>query len=211
MSAQRPAPEVRTITVGPYDNKVYLLRDPSSGAGLLVDAAFEPDTILEAVGATPLVGIVVTHGHFDHVQALGELRRRTGVPAMMHPADVARYRLEVDRTLAGGETLEVGALRVEVLHTPGHTPGGLSLVCGGACFSGDTLFPGGPGRTESPAAFEEIERSIRERLLPLPESTIVYPGHGAPTTIGEARREYAAFASRPRRPGLHGHVRWLEG
>jgi glyoxylase-like metal-dependent hydrolase (beta-lactamase superfamily II) len=205
------AAEVRTIAVGPYDNRVYLLRDPATGRGLLVDAAFEPETILAAVGATPLAGIVVTHGHMDHVQALAELRRQTGVPAMMHPADVARFRLEVDRTLAGGETLEVGALRVAVLHTPGHTPGGLSLVCGGVCFSGDTLFPGGPGRTESAAAFEEVERSIRERLLTLPEATVVYPGHGTPTTIAEARREYAAFASRPRRPGLHGHVRWVEG
>lgn len=204
-----PAPEVRTITVGPYDNKVYLLRDPRTGRGLLVDAAFDPDAILAAVGATPLAGIVVTHGHFDHVQALPDLRRRTGAPAAMHAADVARYGLEVDRAVTGDETIEVGALRVSVLHTPGHTPGGLSLVCGGVLFSGDTLFPGGPGKTESPAAFEEIERSVRDRLLPLPEATVVYPGHGRPTTIAEARREYAVFASRPRRPGVHGHVRWV--
>lgn len=204
-------PEVRTITVGPYDNKVYLLRDPATGRGLLVDAAFEPDTILAAARDTSLVGIVVTHGHFDHVQALGDLRQRSGAPAAMHAADVERYRLEVDRVVSGDETIEVGVLRVRLLHTPGHTPGGLSLVCGEVLFSGDTLFPGGPGKTESPEAFEQVERSIRERLLPLPEATVVYPGHGAPTTIGAARREYALFAARPRRPGLSGHVRWAEG
>jgi glyoxylase-like metal-dependent hydrolase (beta-lactamase superfamily II) len=204
-------PEVRTITVGPYDNRVYLLRDPATGRGLLVDAAFEPDTILAAVADTPLVGVVVTHGHFDHVQALADLRRQTGVPAAMHAADVARYGLEVDRVVTGDETVEVGSLRVRLLHTPGHTPGGLSLVCGEALFSGDTLFPGGPGKTESPEAFEQVERSIRERLLTLPDSTVVYPGHGRPTTIGEARREYGVFAARARPPGLHGHVRWVEG
>ncbi|HWP35244.1 MAG TPA: MBL fold metallo-hydrolase [Thermodesulfobacteriota bacterium] len=208
---ERDDAELLTITVGPYDNKVYLLRDRATGRGLLIDAAFEPETILAAVGRTPLVGIVVTHGHMDHVQALPELRRRTGAPAMMHPADVARFGVAVDRTLEGGETLEVGRLAVRVLHTPGHTPGGLSLVCGRWLFSGDTLFPGGPGRTDSPAAFEEIERSVRDRLLVLPDDTVVYPGHGAPTTIGQARREYARFAARPRRPGLCGHVRWLEG
>jgi glyoxylase-like metal-dependent hydrolase (beta-lactamase superfamily II) len=200
--------DIRTITVGPYDNKVYLLRDPATGRGLLVDAGFEPDAILAAVGDTPLEAIVVTHGHGDHVQALPTLRARTGAPAIMHAADVDRYGLGVDRVLAGDTTLDIGRLRVSVLHTPGHTPGGLSLVTGGALFSGDTLFPGGPGKTESPAAFEQVERSIRERLLTLPPETVVYPGHGAPTTVGDAAREYAAFAARPREAGLHGHVSW---
>jgi glyoxylase-like metal-dependent hydrolase (beta-lactamase superfamily II) len=205
------SPEVRTITVGPYDNKVYLLRDPETGKALLVDAASEPDTILAAVGSTPLVGLVVTHGHFDHVGALGDLRRRTGVPAIMHGADVRRFGLEVDRVVEGDETIEVGSLRVAVLHTPGHTPGGLALVCGQVLCSGDTLFPGGPGKTDSAEAFLDLERSIRERLLTLSGDTVVYPGHGKPTTIAEAKREYATFASRPRRPGLYGHVSWLEG
>ncbi len=109
MATASRAAEVRTIAVGPYDNRVYLLRDPATGRGLLVDAAFEPETILTAVGATPLAGIVVTHGHMDHVQALAELRRRTGVPAMMHPADVARFRLEVDRRRPGPTTSGAGA------------------------------------------------------------------------------------------------------
>lgn len=203
-------PEVRTITVGPYDNKVYLLRDPETGRGLLVDAAAEPDVVLAAVADTRLVALVVTHGHFDHVGALEDLRRRTGVPVLMHRADVRRYGLAVDRVLDGDTTLEVGSLTVAVLHTPGHTPGGLSLVCGEALCSGDTLFPGGPGKTDSPEAFEQVERSIRDRLLVLPEATIVYPGHGGPTTVREARREYAAFTARPRQPGLFGHVRWVE-
>jgi len=96
-----------------------------------------------------------------------------------------------------------------VLHTPGHTPGSLCLLSGKHLFSGDTLFPGGPGKTGNPAAFEQIINSITEKLFILPDETLVYPGHGEDTVLGKEKQEFAVFSSRPRTPGLCGDVLWL--
>jgi glyoxylase-like metal-dependent hydrolase (beta-lactamase superfamily II) len=115
---------------------------------------------------------------------------------------------KIDRPLADGDRLAVGGLSLEVIHTPGHTPGSCCFLVGGYLIAGDTLFPGGPGHSNSPEELQENIASITERLYTLPGETFVLPGHGDNTTIERSREEYAVFASRPHAPDLHGDVLW---
>ena len=183
------AVEVRKFSVGPMDNNCYLLTDTSGGAALLIDAANDAERILDQIGELNLVGILTTHGHPDHWQALDAVANATGAPTYLHPADAPMVPRAADHALAAGERIRFGAAEVELIHTPGHTPGSTCLLLGGAhLFSGDTLFPGGPGATFGNAeAFAQIMRSLRRRLFVLDDETHVYPGHGDDTTLGQER------------------------
>lgn len=184
--------EVVKITVGPYDNNVYVLR--SGNQALIVDGADEADRIADLVAGTEVVGIVQTHGHFDHVQALPSLVERIGCPVFAHPGDAMPV---ASTPLAHGETLRVGDIDVGVLHTPGHTPGSTCFVAGDFLFSGDTLFPGGPGNTGGDAAaFAQIMRQLDDQLFSLADATRVCPGHGLDTTIGREREYVDVWRSR---------------
>lgn len=177
---------VRKIGVGTMDNNVYVLECPETHEALLVDACFEPDTIIEGCDGATIVAIVQTHGHFDHVQALADLKERLNVPVFAHPGD--DYPVEVDHPSSDGDRISFGDRSVTVLHTPGHTPGGICLHAGRHLVSGDTLFPGGPGNTwDDKKAFDQIIESISTKLFVLPEETVVYPGHGNDTTIGDEK------------------------
>lgn len=177
---------VRKVEVGNMENNVYVLECPETHEGVIVDGCFETDTILQTAEDVKVVAIVQTHGHVDHVQALPELRERLAVPVLAHPAD--DYPVPVDRELADGDTIDFGARSAAVIHTPGHTPGGVCLLVGRHLISGDTLFPGGPGNTRGDKdAFAQIIRSIETKLFDLPDETVVYPGHGKDTTIGAER------------------------
>ena len=174
---------VRKIEVGPMENNTYVLECPETHKALLVDGCFEPEVIIEGAEGAEVVSIVQTHGHLDHVQALAELKEKLGVPVAAHPGD--DYPVEIDRDLSDGDTIPFGNRSATVLHTPGHTPGGICLLAGKHLISGDTLFPGGPGNTEGDKdRFERIIEAIKDKLFTLPEETGVYPGPGADTTIG---------------------------
>lgn len=177
---------VRKIEVGNMENNVYVLECPESHDAFVVDACFETDKIIGAAEGANVVGILQTHGHFDHVQALEDLQRRLDVPVFAHPGD--DYPVAIDHPLSDGESLSFGARTLRVLHTPGHTPGGVCYLSGKHLVSGDTLFPGGPGATRGDArAFAQIIESIETKLFVLADDTAVYPGHGADTTIGRER------------------------
>jgi glyoxylase-like metal-dependent hydrolase (beta-lactamase superfamily II) len=177
---------VRKIEVGNMENNVYVLECPETHDAFVVDACFEPDAIVEATEGTNVIGILQTHGHADHVQALAELKERLDVPVHAHPGD--DYPIPVDRTLDDGDVLTLGNREVKVLHTPGHTPGGTCYLVGRHLISGDTLFPGGPGNTwGSKEAFLQIIDALETKLFVLPDDTAVYPGHGKDTTIGTER------------------------
>jgi glyoxylase-like metal-dependent hydrolase (beta-lactamase superfamily II) len=184
---------IRKLSVGEMDNNVYVLSCVRTGEALLVDAADRPDRLREAVADVRPLAIVQTHGHFDHVRAWSELHEDPGLEVWGHPGDDDLYPAPLDRTLDDGQVLEVGDLRVEVLHIPGHTDGSLLYLVRGEerphLISGDTLFPGGAGNTwGDPDRFTRIMDGLETKVFDrLPDETWVYPGHGDDTTLGEER------------------------
>jgi glyoxylase-like metal-dependent hydrolase (beta-lactamase superfamily II) len=177
---------VRKVEVGSFGNNVYVLECPETHEALVVDGCFEADAIVAATEGSKVVGIIQTHGHPDHVQALAELKGKLGVPVYAHPGD--RYPVTIDRPVADGDVIGFGDRSVTVLHTPGHTSGGTCYLSGRHLIAGDTLFPGGPGNTnKDKRAFAQIIDSIQTKLFVLPDDTVVYPGHGRDTTIGAER------------------------
>jgi hydroxyacylglutathione hydrolase len=150
----------------------------------------------------------LTHDHYDHTGTLTSLRSRLKVPLAAHPADAASLKTPPEILLANGDTLALGKLKVTVRHTPGHTPGSLCFKIGKYLFAGDTLFPGGPGKTWSPGDFRRILASITEKIYSLPDETLILPGHGDGTTVQKSRKEYAVFVSREHTGDPYGDVTW---
>jgi glyoxylase-like metal-dependent hydrolase (beta-lactamase superfamily II) len=178
--------EVHRVVVGPVDNNVYVVRCRQSGEALLIDAANEHDLLLELCSALGVRQVVETHGHWDHVQAVAAVRD-AGSEVAVTAADAAMLP-SYDLLLEDSAVLEVGRLRVATIATPGHTPGSMCFAVEGTplLFTGDTLFPGGPGNTSfEHSDFPTIIRSIEDRLFSrFPGDTLVLPGHGDGTTIG---------------------------
>ena len=201
--------KVEVIENGPFVENALVLWDEETKQAVLVDPGDEPDRIAgcpRVLGLT-VTKIVCTHAHIDHAGAVGELKRRLGVPFALHRAEApvlasmaaqsSMFGLgrveapEVDEWLEEGDAVEVGSIGGRVIHTPGHTPGGCSLFfeADRILVAGDTLFQGSIGRTDLPGgSFEQIISSIKDRLLPLGDDVTVYCGHGPQTTLGmEAR------------------------
>ena len=177
-----------SFSVGPLDNNVYVLSDPKSKEAVLIDAANDAPRIIKELEGLRVGHILTTHGHADHVQALKPVRERTKAQFTCHEADESMMPIKADHRVRDGERFRFGDYEVLVLHTPGHTPGSICLLIGEHLFSGDTLFPGGPGNTaNSYASFPTIIESIRGKLFTLPDEVQVLPGHGKPTTIGRER------------------------
>jgi len=200
---------LRTLIVGDLATNCYVLGCEETHEGLVVDPGGDGSTIVETVAELGLTVrfIVLTHYHFDHVLAVPEVRSVTGAPVAIHeregtllsePPDLFRMfaprlpqGLAADRLLRGGDVIEAGGLSAEVLETPGHSPGGISLwlVEEGCVLTGDALFREGLGRTDFPGSSPDaLMRSIREVLFALPDEARVFPGHGPPSTVGHEKR-----------------------
>jgi hydroxyacylglutathione hydrolase len=197
------------IPVGWLQCNCSILGDETTGEAVVIDPGDETERVLEILARHKLrvKGIIITHTHFDHIGGLDKLKRATGAAAMMHEADFPMYRdlgglatlmgipappvVDVDRFLKEGDTVRWGSMALDVLYTPGHSPGSLSLHLPGEnarILSGDTLFNGSIGRTDLwKGSLDEILKSIHDKLLPFDDETLVYPGHGPSTTIGEER------------------------
>ncbi len=182
--------EIHKVVVGPFDNNVFVFRCRETGEAVLIDAANEHEQLLELCTRLGVRRVLETHGHGDHIQAVPKIRE-AGYEVGVNSADAPMLKkVGYDVLIDDKEIIEVGRLRLHAIHNPGHTPGSVSFLVEGApiLFSGDTLFPGGPGATQFPGGdFPTIIRSLDNLLLPLPAETVVMPGHGVDTTIGAER------------------------
>lgn len=205
--------KVRIIKVphmGPIDNNSYIVSCRETGEAVIIDAPEEPEKLLREVGDAKVKAIIITHRHGDHTAGLKVMKERSGAPVACHPDDASALPVAPTLRLKDGDTVRVGKVQLTAKHTPGHTPGALCLVTGKHVFTGDTLFPGGPGRTGTPEAFKQVKESITRQLLALPDDTAVYPGHGNDTTIGQARKDIRGFDARRHPDNLCGDVEWAK-
>ncbi len=196
---------LKNLVVGPLSSNCYIVGSEASKEGMIIDPGDEAEVILSSVKDLGLEirSIVLTHGHIDHIGALKEVKEATGAEVAIH-ADEAKSLpkqalstllglsyptpLPPDRLLNDGDSLDIDDLHFLVLHTPGHSPGGICLLGQGVVFSGDTLFNYGIGRADLPGSnYSQLMNSIHTRLMTLPDTTTVYPGHGPETTIGTER------------------------
>lgn len=176
---------IKKIEVGNLENNAYFVIDPDTKDALLIDAAWEPDRLIAESKGLNVLKVLTTHGHRDHHQAFDPVRNALKVPGGIGEIDRDMLASRPDFTINEGDEFQFGSHKLVAMHTPGHTPGGTCFLIGKHLFSGDTLFPGGPGNTKSAIGdFPQIIESIRTRLFTLPEDTLVYPGHGLDTTIG---------------------------
>jgi glyoxylase-like metal-dependent hydrolase (beta-lactamase superfamily II) len=199
---------VKAGDLGSFGNNAYLVHDRESNEALIVDAPQDAAQLLDSLDGARVSRIIITHRHGDHWAGLDVLKPAVDAPVACHEADRASYGSKVDGTIADGDEIVAGAQRVRVVHTPGHTPGSICFVVDKYLFSGDTLFPGGPGRTGKPEDLRQEIDSITSRLFELPDETVVLPGHGANGTIGDSKREHAVFASKEHPVDLCGDVTW---
>ena len=200
--------KITKVNMGPYDNNGYILSCPETNEGIIVDTPAEPEKLLAAIGDIKITSILITHKHQDHLLGFDEITGKIGAPVGIGENDIDGLPRTPDIVLKEGTVIKFGNRELRILDTPGHTEGGTCFLVGNHLFSGDTLFPGGPGRTRSPEALRQVIDSITRKLLVLPDDTAVYPGHGLDTTIGHAREEYQDFSSRSHPADLSGEISW---
>ncbi|MGN9792893.1 MBL fold metallo-hydrolase [Streptomyces sp. OZ13] len=194
---------ISKVAVGPMDNNAYLLRCRATGEQLLIDAAADPDTLLQLIGDDSIAAVVTTHRHGDHWQALEEVVRATGARTYAGRHDADGIPVPTDVPVDDGDTIRVGRVELTARHLVGHTPGSIVLVYDDPhghphVFTGDCLFPGGVGNThDDPKAFTSLLDGVEEKLFArLPDETWVYPGHGKDTSLGEERPHLAEWRAR---------------
>jgi glyoxylase-like metal-dependent hydrolase (beta-lactamase superfamily II) len=202
--------QVRKLVLGPLETNTWVVFDDIDGPAVVIDPAADADAVIAATDGRGVALVALTHGHFDHLGAVGEIVERTGAPFATHrldapnvttPAGTGGLPFGFDsvapmptRLLEDGDTIQAGELQLHVLHTPGHTPGGVSLLADDGSrpahlFSGDTLFAGSVGRTDLPGGdARALSRSLAQKLERLGGETVVHPGHGPDTTIDQERR-----------------------
>ncbi len=201
--------QIERLELGPFGTNAYIVICLKTRDSLLIDTPAEASTIMDRLKSTNPKYILLTHNHMDHLLALAELHSKLKVPLAAHTLDTGNLPSPPERLLSDGDTISLGNIKFEVLHTPGHTPGSLCFKVGCYLISGDTIFPGGPGKTGSPDAFRQIIKSITEKIFVLPDDTPIYPGHGDSTVVKKEKDEFAAFSSRSHNPNLCGEVLWL--
>jgi hydroxyacylglutathione hydrolase len=194
--------------LGPFSNNSYIIADADSKEAVIVDMPSGSAPVVAAAGDWDVKAILLTHSHGDHWADYDLVTSAIGAPVMAHEAERGVLGNRIHKPVEDGQEIAVGPFVIRAIHTPGHTPGSTCFAVGRFLFSGDTLFPGGPGRTQTPADFKRSVESITTRLYTLPDETEVLTGHGGGTTIARSKQEYAAFAARKKLADLCGDVTW---
>jgi glyoxylase-like metal-dependent hydrolase (beta-lactamase superfamily II) len=199
---------IEKIELGPFGTNAYILVCRDTGESVVVDAPADAGKILELLKGTSPRYILITHNHMDHTGALSELKSTLDLPVAVHADDAGSLPVSADQLLNDGDVISFGDIKLSVLHTPGHTPGSVCFLTANYLIAGDTIFPGGPGRTGSPADFKRILDSLTGKIFVLPDDTRVFPGHGNSTILGKERQSFAAFSEQGLDANLCGDVLW---
>ncbi len=187
---------LRKLVVGPYQTNCYILGCKDTSQGLVIDPGDEVLRIVKEITRSGLTikYIVITHGHIDHVGGVPELKRMTKAPVLIHRLDAGGLTTRADGFLEEGQIIHVGNYTISILHTPGHSPGGVCLYAPGVVFTGDSLFAGSVGRTDFPGGSHELLiEGVRRKIFSLGDDLRVYPGHGPESTIGRERQTNPFF------------------
>ena len=202
------------IIAGPYENNAYLLVCNKTNNSVLIDAPSEPDEIIRLVKTTQLKMIIITHSHLDHIAGLTKLQSFVNVPVAISKPDSGQLKLlnykkhMPEHYLNDNTNIEAGNILLNIITTPGHTPGSICIKTGKHLFTGDTLFPGGPGKTSSKKNFKQIIESITSKLFTLPGNTVFYPGHGKDDILKNSIEEYKIFKNLNPENQSFGDVVW---
>jgi glyoxylase-like metal-dependent hydrolase (beta-lactamase superfamily II) len=200
--------QIEKLELGPFGTNAYILICRQTGASVLVDAPGEAGKILMQLKGSDPKYILMTHNHMDHTGALAEVKSALNIPVAAHCDDAGNLPLKPDMLLNDGDVICAGNIHFTVLHTPGHTPGSLCFLTGNYLIAGDTIFPGGPGKTGSAADFKRILESLSSKIFVLPEDTRIYPGHGDSAVLRKEKQAFEAFSAGAHDPNLCGDVLW---
>jgi hydroxyacylglutathione hydrolase len=200
--------QIDKLELGPYGTNAYILVCRNTRESVIVDAPADAGKILELLKGTRPNYILITHNHMDHTGALADLKSTLDLPIAAHADDAGRLPVSADQLLNDGDVISFGDIKLSVLYTPGHTPGSICFLTGSYLIAGDTLFPGGPGRTGSPADFKRILESLTGKIFVLADDTQVFSGHGNSTILEKERQAFEDFSARPHEPNLCGDVLW---
>jgi len=201
--------QIEKIELGPFGTNAYILVCRDTGESVVVDAPADAGKILDLLNGTSPQFILITHNHMDHTGALSELKSTLNLPVAAHADDAGSLPVSADQLLNDGDVISFGDIKMLVLHTPGHTPGSICFLADSYLIAGDTLFPGGPGRTGSPADFKRILDSLTGKIFVLPDDTYIFPGHGDSAILGNERKAFEAFSAISHESNICGDVLWV--